>query len=1035
MGYREGKREIHRPDRASEGVFQVGSQINDRPEKNICVGLLAHVDAGKTTLSEAILYETGRIRKLGRVDHKDAYLDTDSMERERGITIFSKQARLSLGDWNVTLLDTPGHVDFSAEMERTLQVLDYAILLISGADGVQAHTETLWRLLKRYQVPTFLFINKMDQPGTDAEALLGELRKKLDGACVNFSTEKDEDFYEECAMCDEDLMEVFLERQEKAENRRAGGSGAGSNAGSKAGANADSAVCSLLTDEELGRAVRERRLFPCFFGSALRNEGVRECLDAISRLMLQTPPRPEFGAKVFKITRDPSGARLTHVKITGGRLSVKDVVSAGGQIAGRAGLSVHGQNAGRVDESGDARIVGKADQIRLYSGTKYELAESVGQGEICALTGLSETKPGQGLGAEPDSDLPVLEPVLNYRVIPYADTNLHTLLADLRQIEEEEPELHVLWSEALQEITVQLMGSVQIDVLKKMVMDRFGIAIECGTGHIVYKETIANAVEGVGHYEPLRHYAEVHLLLEPGEPGSGIQVFSACSEDALDRNWQRLIETHVLECEHPGVLTGSAVTDLRVTLLGGRAHEKHTEGGDFRQATYRAIRHGLMRAESVLLEPWYDFTIEVPADQLGRAMNDIQTRFGTFRTEENDGDLAVLSGTAPAETMQDYAQVLASYSRGKGRFSCRVSGYRPCHNAEEVIEETGYDPELDLDRQTGSVFCSHGAGYYVPWDQVEDYMHLPYLWEGKADGASEDYGGWSEEEILAAAAGQKGTGTAGDASRGARLTKESASGGSRTPGGNTSGGRTSDGDAYRASAALDKELEAIFTRTYGATSRRQALDSYTDYQPGWKKKKASDDYGAGTGSGSKGSAAGTAGGSRDNHHRAKDEAPQETYLLVDGYNIVHAWDELAELSAANLDAARGRLADILCNYQGYKGYIVILVFDAYRVKGGIGQMMDYHNIHIVYTREAETADEYIGKLAHEIAPRHRVLVATSDNLEQLIVMGQGAIRLSAADLRAEIEAAHSAMSESHLRRSTRVGTPVLLREDQEHTGD
>ena len=862
-----------------------------------CIGLLAHVDAGKTTLSEAILYTTGTTRKLGRVDNRDAYLDTYALERERGITIFSKQAVCQLGGTTVTILDTPGHVDFSAEMERTLQVLDYAVLVISGADGVQGHTETLWSLLKRYQVPTFLFINKMDQPGTDREALLSELQKRLSESCVDFALldrpkeEMPEEVWETIAMSDEELLEQYLE------------------SGS-------------IVAEDIRRLIRRRKLFPCYFGSALKLQGVEELLAGLERWMSDEPftdaPDAAFGAKVFKISRDEQGSRLTHMKITSGTLKVKDFL----------------QEKGKEPE--------KVNQIRIYSGTKYETVNEAMPGMICAVTGPLATYPGQGIGTEAESELPVLEPVLTYRVELPESCDAHKMLVDLKQLEEEEPELHITWNEQSQEIQVQVMGEVQIEVLRSLVAERFGVDIRLDAGSIVYKETITATVEGVGHFEPLRHYAEVHLLMEPGEPGSGLQFSARCSEDFLDRNWQRLILTHLEEKRHRGVLTGSEITDMQITLIAGRAHQKHTEGGDFRQATYRAVRQGLCEAAAEgcvqILEPYYAFKLEVPSEYVGRAMTDLERMKGTFEPPEVDGENMVLSGVVPVAAMQNYQREVVSYTKGRGRLTCVLQGYFPCHNAVEVVENTHYEAELDLADPTGSVFCAHGAGFVVPWYEVKHYMHIqtgiPVLGE---EACADDEGNGGN----AAGAG----------------------------GASEAGGRAS------SFGADEKELEAIFTRTYGESKRKLSYDSgprQVVYDPG--------KYG-----------------------RVKKEEPVEEYLLVDGYNILYAWEELRELMKITLDGARHRLMDMLCNYQGYRKYNLIVVFDAYKVSGGVGSAEDYHNIHVVYTKEAETADQYIEKFAHDMGKKHRVTVATSDGLEQVIIRSQGCLLMSASDLEEDME--------------------------------
>ncbi len=850
-------------------------------KKQLTMGILAHVDAGKTTLSEAMLYKSGAIRKLGRVDKKDAYLDTDAQERARGITIFSKQARFEWKDLGITLLDTPGHVDFSAEMERTLQVLDYAVLVVSGADGVQGHTETLWKLLKRNEIPTFLFVNKMDQPGTDKEALMANIHERLSEFCVDFSEVGSEEFYESLAMCEEELLEQYLENGEVSEDD----------------------IVSLIVD---------RKAFPVYFGSALKLEGVEELLDALMNYTAERIYGEKFGAKVFKISRDDQGNRLTHLKVTGGTLKVKDLLS------------------GIKDEEVWEE---KVNQIRLYSGEKFEPVQEVNAGTVCTVTGLTKTHPGQGLGEERFSEKPFLEPVLTYQMKLPDGVNVNEVIGKLRQFEEEEPELHIVWDETVKELHVQLMGEVQIEIIKTLLKERYDLEVEFGTGSIIYKETIANTVEGIGHYEPLRHYAEVHLLLEPGELGSGMTFFTNCSEDLLDKNWQRLIMTHLEERKHKGVLTGSEITDMRISVVGGRAHLKHTEGGDFRQSTYRAVRQGLMKAQSVLLEPMYEFRLEIPLENLGRAMTDVEKMFGKCNPPELGEETAVVTGKAPVFTMRDYTMEVIAYSKGRGRLTCVPGGYAPCHNAEEVIAAFGYDPESDMRNPTGSVFCAHGAGYYVPWNEVDDMAHVETPYSKK-------------KTVVQVINAPK----------------------------QTSSGR-SVGGGFSYSSADDKELEAIFTRTYGETKRERS---------NYKVQRVRE---------------------YDTHasYKTKKPEPVKEYLLVDGYNIVFAWQDLKELAEINIEAARGKLMDILCNYQGYKGCTLILVFDAYKVVGNTGEMTDYHNIHVVYTKEAETADQYIEKLAHEIGRKYNVTVATSDGLEQLIIRGQGCRLLSARELWDEIE--------------------------------
>ena len=847
--------------------------------ENIVMGILAHVDAGKTTLSEGMLYLSGTVRKLGRVDHKDAFLDTYSLERDRGITIFSKQAVFSLGNRRINLLDTPGHVDFSAEMERTLQVLDYAVLVISGADGVQGHTETLWKLLKLYEIPTFIFINKMDQPGTDRESLLTELKERLDEGCIVFGKGKNVESLEEIAMTDEAVLDYFMEHE-------------------------------TVRNEDICRLIRERKIFPCYFGSALKLDGVQELLAGFEEYMKPFDGKKEFGARVFKISRDDKGERLTFLKVTGGKLVVKMPINKAEKI----------------------------NQIRIYSGAKYEAVNEVEAGGVCAVTGLSSSYIGQGLGVEKGTAAPFLEPVLTYQMILPEGADTTKVLRELKQLEEEEPLLNIVWNPALEEIHVQLMGEVQTEILKTMIAERFHLDVEFGTGKIVYKETIKSPVVGVGHYEPLRHYAEVHLKMEPLEAGSGLIFDTDCSEDVLDRNWQRLILTHLQEREHPGVLTGAPITDMKITIVAGRAHLKHTEGGDFRQATYRAVRQGLKSAESVLLEPWYSFVLEVPSEQVGRAMSDIGQMNGSFEGPEAEDKQGMvrLTGTAPASEMRDYQREVWAYTKGRGRITLTLKGYEPCHNAEEVIEEIGYDSERDVDNPTGSVFCAHGAGFLVKWDEVPEYMHI------KEDFLAEKPG-IEQEEVMAVQMGNHC---------------------------NYSGG-------YSSSYDDDPELLTIMEREFG--SKQKERDRYSSY----RKQTVSTPV----------------------RHTTviKENEPKKEYLLVDGYNIIFAWEELNELAKASIDAARNKLMDILSNYQGFIGCTLILVFDAYKVKGNQGEVQKYHNIYVVYTKEAETADQYIEKTTHEIGRKYKVTVATSDALEQVIVMGQGAYRISARDFYEEVE--------------------------------
>lgn len=842
--------------------------------KKIVVGILAHVDAGKTTLSEGLLYTSGKIRKLGRVDNQDAYLDTDKMEKERGITIFSKQAVLEYKDLQIILLDTPGHVDFSSEMERTLSVLDYAILVINGADGVQAHTKTLWRLLKRYDVPVYLFVNKMDQSGCEKDALLKEVKTGLSDYCVDFTVTDSEAFFEEVAMSEEAAMEYFLEEGQ-------------------------------LLPEKIRDLIAERKVYPCYFGSALKMTGVAEFLEGIYQ-WIKIPAYPDvFGAKVFKIARDEQNMRMTYIKITGGTLKVREAI-------------------------GDEKV----SQIRVYSGSKYETISEAEAGTVCAVIGLEKTKPGMVLGAAAPSLMPILEPVLSYKILLPEDVAPVQILPKLRMIEEEEPELHIIWNEALQEIHAQIMGEVQIEVIKRIVWERFGVEIGFGAGNIVYKETIADTTEGVGHFEPLRHYAEVHLLLEPAEPGSGMQFCTDCSEDILAKNWQRLILTHLEEKQHVGVLTGSEITDMKITLINGRAHAKHTEGGDFRQATYRAVRQGLMQAESVLLEPYYDFRLELPQGMMGRAMTDIEKMHGSMTGPFMEGNYGVLTGSAPVVCMQNYQKEVNAYSKGEGKLTLTLGGYKPCHNTEAVCEQLKYDAERDTHNPSSSVFCAHGAGFIVEWDEVEEYMHLP-----------------------------------------GRL---------------LSGGRDAFADkgmpAVRQKNPLEEvtlgtdEIDEILNRTYRSNAHGK------DDVKKWSMKKVIQS------------------------EKATEYVPQkkiskEKYLLVDGYNIIFAFSDLKELAEKNIDAARGKLLDMLCDYQGVRKCRLIVVFDAYRVSGHKTEILDYHNIHVVYTKEAETADAYIEKFAHENGRKYHVTVATSDGLEQIIIRGQGCFLLSAKELEADLQIA------------------------------
>lgn len=871
----------------------MGNTSENKEKQHICIGLLAHVDAGKTTLAESLLYHTGAIRKMGRVDHQNAFLDTYELERARGITIFSKQAGFTLGDREVVLLDTPGHVDFSAEMERTLQILDYAVLIIGGTDGVQGHVETLWRLLRQYKIPVFLFINKMDQDGANSAEILKELQSRLDEKCIDFTaSQPQEEFMENLAMCDETVLETYLEEGE-------------------------------ISKEQVKELIARRKAFPCYFGSALKSQGIQEFLEGLETYT-KVPDYPDtFGAKVYKISRDEKGSRLTHMKITGGSLKVKQVLS------------------GEDWEE-------KADQIRIYSGAGFEAVKEAPAGSVCAVTGLTRTHAGQGLGIEQTSGEPLLIPVLNYEIQLPEECDVHQMFLKLRQLEEEEPELHIVWNPQLNEIHAQVMGEVQIEILKNMIQERFGISVEFGSGNIVYKETIEEPVEGTGHFEPLRHYAEVHLLLEPGEQGSGLEFAVSCSEDMLDKNWQRLILTHLEEKAHKGVLTGSDITDMKITLVAGKAHLKHTEGGDFRQATYRAVRQGLRKARSVLLEPVYEYRLEVPSDMVGRAMTDIQKMYGTFQGPEIEGEMSVLTGVAPVVTMGGYQSEVTAYTRGRGRLFCTLKGYQPCHNAEEVIEAAGYEPDADMENPTGSIFCAHGAGFVVNWDEVDTYAHI------QTELGLEET---DQETIM----------------------------------------KTQPAQPYKSfdEIRLDQEeLEEIFTRTYGPIRReRNAFQkaSRTVTAPASPRK-------------------------------SKPKEPEKEYLLVDGYNIIFAWEDLNELAKVNIEGARNKLMDILCDYQGYKKYTLILVFDAYKVEGGQGSVQKYHNIHVVYTKEAETADQYIEKTVHEIGKKYHVTVATSDALEQVIILGQGADRLSARNLREEIQRMKEEIREDYLEKQKKSGT-------------
>ncbi len=848
--------------------------------KKLAIGILAHVDAGKTTLSEGMLYVSGKIRKLGRVDKKDAYLDNNDLERERGITIFSKQAIFEVDQTQITLLDTPGHVDFSAEMERTLQVLDYAILVISGADGVQGHSKTLWRLLTMYKIPTFIFVNKMDQKGTDKVKLMKGLKKNLSDGCIEFSGQKTEDYYDQLAMSDEALMDAYLET-------------------------------GSMTHVQISRVIKERKVFPCFFGSALRLEGIEPFIKDIVRYTMAATYPKDFGAKVFKIARDDQGNRLTYMKVTGGNIKVRDALSGEGWEE-------------------------KINQIRIYSGEKFDVVNEIAAGSICAVTGLTQTRPGEGLGIDKTSHSPLLEPVLSYQILLPEGCDPRVMLPKLGEIEEEEPELRIVWNEELQEIQAQIMGEVQIEILQSLIKERFDTLVTFDAGSIVYKETISNTVEGVGHFEPLRHYAEVHLLLAPGAVGSGLKFAADCSEDMLDKSWQRLVLSHLEEKVHKGVLTGSAITDMTITLVAGRAHQAHTEGGDFREATYRAVRQGLKQARSVLLEPYYDFQLEIPSQMVGRAMTDIENMHGTYKITETGQELTVLTGSAPVINMRNYHAEVISYSKGHGRLFVSLKGYAPCHNTKEVMAEIAYDSERDIENPTGSVFCRQGAGFSVSWDEVYDYMHIENSFK-------------PEEVLLQEVADQ------------ARFrNKQSMS---------------------------TEEIDAILDRVVNANKGKKSA---------WKKPKII----------------------RGNSYKPaaypnKTQAVKEDYLLVDGYNIIFDWPELKAMTEDNMDGARVKLLDCLSNYQGIKKSRIIVVFDAYRVKGNRADIMDYHNIHVVYTEEAQTADHYIEKFVYDHHGKYRITVATSDALEQVIIRGKAGGLLSARELKEEVDKANQIMIQAY----------------------
>ena len=854
----------------------MGYNTNEN-KRHLITGILAHVDAGKTTLSESMLYLSGNIRNLGRVDHKDAFLDNNDIERERGITIFSKQAVMNYEDMVITILDTPGHVDFQAEMERSIQVMDYAILVVSGTDGIQGHTLTLWKLLKLYNIPVFIFINKMDQEGTIKEDILEGVKKEFETCCIDFSNitninEMDEEWLENIAMTDEELLNEYVETGK-------------------------------IDEEKVKSAIAARNIFPCYFGSALKLNGVKEFMEGFKRFTKEKKYNNEFGARVYKIVRDNKGNRLTYLKVTGGGFKVKDILPT-------------------VNE--------KVNQIRIYSGEKYEVVNEVCAGEVCTVTGLTNTYPGMGIGTEKNQEFTVLEPVLTYQIDFLTEVNIHEMLTNLKQLEEEDPKLHVVWNEKNSKIYMQLMGEVQIDILKRIIWDRFKVRAEFGQGKVVYKETISTKVEGVGHFEPLRHYAEVHLLLEPLERGMGLKFDTNVSEDVLDKNWQRLILTHLEEKIHKGVLTGSDITDMKITLITGRAHQKHTEGGDFRQATYRAVRQGLMKAKNVLLEPWYEVKMELPLNLMGRVLTDIQKMHGETKSHETYGDKAVVKGEVAVSAFGDYMKEFLSYTKGRGRITCNLKGYKECYNQDEIVNEYGYDPETDLDNPADSVFCAHGAGFVVPWEKVDEYMHLESPLKERED---------IEEVELKPI--------------------------KRRP--------------YESRIELtEEELDAIYMKTpdpvkrnYNASPVTIKATSKATVDEKWLEKK-------------------------------KEKANKEEYLLVDGYNIIFAWDELKELAEVNIDSAREKLADILSNFKGYRNCTLILVFDAYKIEGHIEEVTKYHNIYIVYTKEAETADQYIEKTVKKMNRKYDVTVATSDGLEQIIILGQGAQRLSALGLLEEV---------------------------------
>ena len=863
---------------------------------NTCIGMLAHVDAGKTTLTESLLYSTGAIRHLGRVDNRDTFLDTDTQERARGITIFSKQAHINIGERPVTLMDTPGHVDFSSEMERTLQILDYAILVISGADGVQSHTDTLWQLLKRYQVPVFIFVNKMDQSGTNRARILEQLKNRLSSSIVDFNFPEQE----EIALCDEELLERYLAGE-------------------------------TIETDEIAMLIAQRKLFPVYFGSALKMTGIDSLISGLSEYICDRMYEDEFGAKVYKISRDAQGNRLTHMKITGGKLTA------------------------RMELEG----LGKVNQIRIYNGDKFTPVNEVTAGSVCAVTGLDNTYAGLSIGSDADNCAPVLEPVLTYQLIPQNGVDPVLLLPKLRMLEEEDPELHIVWNELTKEIHIQVMGMIQIEILTEQIKERFGIDVAFGTGRIVYKETIANTVEGVGHFEPLRHYAEVHLIIEPLEQGSGIEYELDCPEDVLSKNWQRLVLTHLCEKTHRGVLTGSPLTDVRITLVTGRAHIKHTVGGDFRQATYRAVRQGLMQAQSVLLEPYYEFNLELPTNCVGRAMTDFERMYGSFTLADSTGEtgMSVITGTVPVSTFKDYQLELTSYTKGLGKITCRMAGYKPCHNTDEVIAARMYDPLSDTHNPCDSVFCAGGAGYSVPWNEVFSHMHMESVLAARTSPSLDEYAAYEEQLKKARRSGR----SVSDEPIGT------------------------------------DEIDAILKSTYYSNSKKNGEASRNHYK---KFSSRRYDYNP-----------------KDSSYKGREtsQSTGKRYLLVDGYNIIHAWKELDELAAINMDGARGRLLDILCNYQAMTNYYLIVVFDAYRVKGHDTEISDYNNIHVVYTKEAETADRYIEKFAHEHGRNDYVRVATSDGQEQIIIIGQGCTLVSAREFEKEVHDVEESIRRDYLK--------------------